>query len=356
MIKNVAIDQAGNQTNNLKKNDMPVSPEALSALSSSSNIVAPVVNSLAQASQNKKNRQFSEKMYEKQKADSYVAWTAQNEYNSPKAQMSRFQEAGLNPNLIYGQGNSGNSGAVSTPDVQTPQTRSPEWGNAFQGAAQGSLQYMNQIYDIKIKQATYDNLLSQNTVIENQADLVAAQTANTGASEGWTRFRTGFETDLAGTSGDLRREQLRQMTTNIDNSINENARKEIQLSTSVQEAAERILNMKQQRSNMGVDQLKSQMEIKRMQENIRQMQKDGILKDFEIGLRRQGLTWHDPMWARKVGTLLTNGTPYGKDHLLPGDVPIPDVMGGLKKFYQKIKDNWNNSSPSHFSPHWGDKF
>ncbi|AXH77255.1 MAG: DNA pilot protein [Microviridae sp.] len=32
----------------------------------------------------------------------------QNEYNSPLNQMSRFKAAGLNPNLIYGQGNPGN--------------------------------------------------------------------------------------------------------------------------------------------------------------------------------------------------------------------------------------------------------
>lgn len=32
----------------------------------------------------------------------------QNEYNSPKNQMARFNDANLNPNLIYGQGNPGN--------------------------------------------------------------------------------------------------------------------------------------------------------------------------------------------------------------------------------------------------------
>lgn len=31
-----------------------------------------------------------------------------NEYNTPKNQMKRFKEAGLNPNLVYGQGNPGN--------------------------------------------------------------------------------------------------------------------------------------------------------------------------------------------------------------------------------------------------------
>ena len=36
-------------------------------------------------------------------------WHNANQYNSPKAQMQRFKEAGLNPNLIYGQGSAGNA-------------------------------------------------------------------------------------------------------------------------------------------------------------------------------------------------------------------------------------------------------
>lgn len=32
-------------------------------------------------------------------------WNMQNAYNTPAAQMARYQEAGLNPNLIYGQSN-----------------------------------------------------------------------------------------------------------------------------------------------------------------------------------------------------------------------------------------------------------
>lgn len=34
-------------------------------------------------------------------------WDLQNEYNSPKAQMARYEEAGLNKNMIYGQGSPG---------------------------------------------------------------------------------------------------------------------------------------------------------------------------------------------------------------------------------------------------------
>lgn len=46
----------------------------------------------------------------------------QNEYNSPAAQMQRFKDAGLNPDLIYGQSNEGTQGMVSTdaPAVSGP--------------------------------------------------------------------------------------------------------------------------------------------------------------------------------------------------------------------------------------------
>lgn len=41
-------------------------------------------------------------------------WHRQNEYNSPIQQMARYQEAGLNPNLIYSQGSPGNSQSMPT--------------------------------------------------------------------------------------------------------------------------------------------------------------------------------------------------------------------------------------------------
>lgn len=42
-------------------------------------------------------------------------WNKQNEYNSPEAQMDRYRQAGLNPNLIYGNGvsSAGNAGSMA---------------------------------------------------------------------------------------------------------------------------------------------------------------------------------------------------------------------------------------------------
>lgn len=47
--------------------------------------------------------------------ESYVR--QQNEYNSPRQQMARYQQAGLNPHLIYGQGSPGlQSSTLSAPE------------------------------------------------------------------------------------------------------------------------------------------------------------------------------------------------------------------------------------------------
>lgn len=60
-------------------------------------------------------------------------WHKQNEYNSPEEQMKRFGAAGLNPHLIYGQGNPGNASAppaYQAPNLQYKYT-APAYGSAI---------------------------------------------------------------------------------------------------------------------------------------------------------------------------------------------------------------------------------
>lgn len=88
-------------------------------------------------------------------------WNKQNEYNSPLSQMNRFAQAGLNKNLIYGQGSSGN--ATTLPKYQSPtvrydympKTNLPEVLSAFQ--------------DFKMKNAQIDNVKqdTQNKAMTN---------------------------------------------------------------------------------------------------------------------------------------------------------------------------------------------
>jgi|SRR5690625_3834110 len=67
-----------------------------------------------QQKQRSHEMQLAQYQYQKDKE----MWHMMNEYNSPKAQMERFAEAGLNPNLIYGQGTAGQ--ATTMPQYQAP--------------------------------------------------------------------------------------------------------------------------------------------------------------------------------------------------------------------------------------------
>jgi hypothetical protein len=73
---------------------------------------------------NRKQQAFNIQMYDRQRADALADWNMQNAYNSPSQQMQRFKEAGLNPNLIYGQMT--NSPVIRSSDMKTPDFVAPK--------------------------------------------------------------------------------------------------------------------------------------------------------------------------------------------------------------------------------------
>lgn len=86
-----------------------------------------------QREENQRNRQFNAQQAElarqfnaseAEKARAYNTQTIneQNNYNSPTAMMSRLQEAGLNPNLVYGQLGNSSVGVGSTSAAATSPT------------------------------------------------------------------------------------------------------------------------------------------------------------------------------------------------------------------------------------------
>jgi len=88
---------------------------------------------------------------------------AQNAYNEPRMQQSRLAGAGLNPNLMYGQGSPGNQTQANRYDAPTIQP-----GRISQTFQPLQIPQVISMYqDFRMKEAQIDNL--------------EAQTANTGA-------------------------------------------------------------------------------------------------------------------------------------------------------------------------------
>ena len=94
-------------------------------------------------------------------------WEMQNAYNSPKAQMARLKEAGLNPNLVYGS--SANTGNASTaPDAVVPPN---PWsiGDIVRDGLNTGLSVLGSFQDIKKSNQEIEESRTRSQVNEAQA-------------------------------------------------------------------------------------------------------------------------------------------------------------------------------------------
>lgn len=82
--------------------------------------VSTAVNSSGRRKSQKRAYEYQRKLMEYQNEIALKNWQLENEYNSPSAQMQRYQDAGLNPNLIYGQQNTSGSIGEYQPSAVTP--------------------------------------------------------------------------------------------------------------------------------------------------------------------------------------------------------------------------------------------
>lgn len=105
-------------------------------------------------------------------------WHRQNEYNTPTNQLKRMREAGLNPQLMYGQGSPGNADAVRS--VGAPRMSGIDIGDPI-----------GTFYDLKAKSAQVRNIEADAEMNEanaryasERADLLIRQLGhNTSTSE-----------------------------------------------------------------------------------------------------------------------------------------------------------------------------
>lgn len=137
-------------------------------LSAASNIGGTILHNKAQ-----------QKLYDKQYQDNISFWNMQNEYNTPAAQMQRFKDAGLNPKLIYGQGNSGNAGSIKSPDK--PQLD-------YTGVTQSFGNIMN----VAAQKAQID-LVKEQTKVAKQNALINLYKANSDGMDWRMKKELGIE-------------------------------------------------------------------------------------------------------------------------------------------------------------------
>lgn len=165
-------------------------------------------------------KDYNEGLWNKQNEYQQQLWHQQNAYDSPAMQMARFKEAGLNPNLIYGQQSSSGSiqsgnlenakfQASGQPQSHAPQQWQPKAPNFDIG--QGLLAY-NQF---RQSGAQTNNLEATNKAIEAGVALTMANTQNVLATTSKTLQDTEYGKQAFGRNLDLLGKNIEKITQEI---------------------------------------------------------------------------------------------------------------------------------------------
>lgn len=132
--------------------------------------------------QNEWQTQENEKAYQR----NLQMWNLQNEYNSPTQQMARLRTAGLNPNLVYG------NGAVGNTTGNYPQYEPADIDRAhlspYRGWNQGLSDAVSNFLAFRSNRAQVENMEAQNSLIRQQTATEATRQANIAASTARSEF------------------------------------------------------------------------------------------------------------------------------------------------------------------------
>lgn len=248
-------------------------------------------NMISQGNANRKNREFTEKMYNKQRQDSLSDWAMQNEYNSPQAQMERLRNANLNPNLVYGNGS-----VVANSQSMPRQASGQSYGH--QPTNFNFQQGLEAFTDARIKQAQYDNLRAMNTniLLDGIAKTVGTQ-AKTFDLDIKKQLRQvtidmaykAKEAMDAGTSLKWSQQEL-----NVDRNTRESqVHEQLTLPSIATRLEQTVQDLALKKNNVALSE--KQLEI--LKERLELMKKDGTLKDLQIKLNAKGLQ-NSPWYIR----------------------------------------------------------
>lgn len=256
-------------------------------------VIGAGVSAFSQGKMNKKMRQWNEKMYAKQRADSLADWTMQNEYNSPEAQMMRLKAAGLNPNLVYGNGATAmSSGGPRSSSTGSWNPQTPDFGSMVSNGIYAGL-------DMEIKQQQLENLKTQEKVMNTNVLKQTADIANIDTKTSRGKFDLGLLSDLRNTTISTAEANLRSIGAKTDIALAANERAIVMSGQSIAESVQRILNMR--RSNA-----KTSAEIRQIDANISNLKRSGTLQQLEIDQRRLGINPNSNTAVQMVGRLVNS--------------------------------------------------
>lgn len=276
-----------------------------STYATTAQLAGQMYNAASAANTNKKQREWTEKMYGIQRADALADWHMQNDYNSPAAAMRRFTEAGLNKHLIYGGANQ-NGPVVRNVDAKSWNPTPPQVD--LRGAADSFLRST----DLEMRQAQTDNIKAQNQNIHLDSLLKNGQLQLLGTQNEQSEFNLQQAKNLGQTAIEQAtlntletRAKIAASNANTQFTLDENERKALSNAQSLQQGVQILGNLRAQ----GAQTAAQTAQIKQQTANLLQ---DNRIKQLDEKLAAQGIQPGGTVWNKVLNHIMVNGTTHQK--------------------------------------------
>ncbi|KAA6326486.1 hypothetical protein EZS27_024411 [termite gut metagenome] len=214
-----------------------------------------------------------------------LMWEQNNEYNLPANQMARLEAAGLNKNLIYGK---------ITDNVAAPAPQG-ETGHvdAFKGHNLGLNEGVATFLQSRMQGAVLENMLEQNKNLREQNGLIQSQTA--------VQNQAAVESGLR---------QAGMLSANKSSAVAANYAEKL-AEQSYQVGQLNMLHVAKdiESKSVGIDVSRQQL-VNMMTQNQ--------LQQFELGLRKFGISQNDPIPVRLAAALARN--LFGDDNVVVHEI------------------------------------
>lgn len=276
-----------------------MSPELIAGLAQG---IATIGGSLVQGETNRAQMAYNQEQYDRQRKDALADWTMQNEYNSPKAQMARYKDAGLNPNLIYGQ------------MTNSPAIRSSEMSNARLAPANptGAIAEGLQRYqETALQRAQVDNLKKQNDVLTQDILLKTADILGKGYANKKMAIELEKQPEILQTQLDAMKANLRKTLMDTVTANDSNMRAWAMHEGNLKSQAKSIEGIIQNIANQKVLQAKTKAERQEVLQRVDNLKRSGMIQKLDIELKKKGIQPHDAPWLR-IPSLILSSEPASK--------------------------------------------
>lgn len=263
-----------------------------------------LLGAVASGTANRAQRRYNDRVAWRERIWALEDWNRQNEYNSPYQQMQRLKAAGLNPNLVYG------NGATATASQMPRSTDSKGYNPDVPRFNLGSPAMM--YFQAQLMKKEIDKKDAEIATGWNDAALRAAQVLSTLQGTEASKFDLGQRQRLADTAYQTATQHLANMQTENRVLQNRDEREAAMNASNLRSAAEAILNLREQRA-------KSEQERAEIRQRIKNLEVDEDLKKLELQWMREGKVKGDWFFWRFLQDAL-NLPKYD-------DRPYPTITG-----------------------------